>query len=61
MKDLLALAELREASMRRAFTRYDANHNGCIESNELALLLLDLGFDEAVCEGASVPPAGAAG
>lgn len=49
-EDLLALAEQREASMRKAFKRYDTNNNGSIESDELALLLVDLGFDDATCE-----------
>jgi len=52
-QDVVAIAEEREASLRRVFRKYDVNGDGLIDSTELALLLSDLLFSDKVVEGAA--------
>lgn len=47
---MMAAAEAREASLRRVFTRYDVDGSGTIDASELALLLVDLQFDDRVVD-----------
>lgn len=49
-QDVVAIAEEREASLRRVFRKYDVNGDGLIDSTELALLLSDLLFSDKVVE-----------
>lgn len=48
--DVLAIAEAREAAMRQVFSKYDVDGSGTIDSSELAVLLVDLKFDDRVVE-----------
>ena len=47
---MMAAAEAREASLRRVFKRYDVDNSGTIDAGELALLLVDLQFDDRVVD-----------